>query len=60
MIVDLCQLLSITIINTRHSRPTFLVVIPSFFQQTNVYLIKRSAAIWCAMVYSMLRFFSCT
>ena len=62
MVVDFCQLLSIIIIIiiTRHSRPSFLVPLSSFFQHPSVYLIKPSAAIWCAMMYSMLKIFSCT
>jgi hypothetical protein len=59
MVVDLCQLLSIITIK-RHSRPSFLVLLSSIFQHPSVYLITRSAAIWCAMMYSTLRFSSCT
>jgi hypothetical protein len=60
MVVDLCQLLYIIIIITRHSRPSFLILLSSFFQHPSVYLTKLSAAIWCAMMYSMLKLFSCT
>jgi len=57
MIVDLCHLLSIIII-THHSGPSSLVLLTAFFQHPNVYLTKRSAATWCAKMYSMLRFSS--